>query len=338
MRRVEKYRRRLRFKKKARKYAIVCTIIVMAFSIGALVAGLEFKDDNVKCYTKTEVIDKVKPIDGRTIEKNIEREIKSESKEKDLEIKSEIIDESNYTPIDKDPNADDAIELFHTTEKLIKGELRYPVRKDGKKVVYLTFDDGPSTTNTPKVLDTLKANNIKATFFIMGKQINSSKASSEILKRTVAEGHAIGNHTYSHEYKYLYPHDTVNVDNFMADVEKCDKELKSVLGEKFSTRVIRFPGGYWSWKGRKNIRPVLVDKRYAIIDWNTLSEDAEGKPNKTAKELTEITRKNLNLLGPNADSVVILMHDTYGKEETAKSIQDIINIFKDKGFEFRTIK
>ncbi|MDS0525879.1 polysaccharide deacetylase family protein [Clostridium sp. SHJSY1] len=264
--------------------------------------------------------------------------VQSDLEENDSETKEKSSDQGDYPTLNKDPNADDVIELFNTTEKLIKGQLKYPVRKDGKKVVYLTFDDGPSTTNTPKVLDTLKANNVKATFFIMGKQIHSSKASSEILKRTVAEGHAIGNHTYSHDYKYLYPHNTVNVDNFMADVEKCDKELKSVLGENFSTRTIRFPGGFWSWKGRDNIRATLVSKNYGIIDWNTLSEDAEGKPNKTAEELTQITRKNLNLLGPNADSVVILMHDTYGKEQTAKSLQGIIDIFKEKGFEFRTMK
>ena len=64
------------------------------------------------------------------------------------------------------------------------------------------------------------------------------------MKREVEEGNAIGNHTYSHNYNYLYPNKTVSVDNFMADVNKTNQSLKNILGENFSTRAIRFPGGY----------------------------------------------------------------------------------------------
>ena len=73
-----------------------------------------------------------------------------------------------YLKLENDPNAEDALEVFANTEGLLKGTKKYPVRTDGKKVVYLTFDDGPSTTNTPQVLDLLDKYNIKATFFILG--------------------------------------------------------------------------------------------------------------------------------------------------------------------------
>ena len=244
---------------------------------------------------------------------------------------------TQYLKLEDDVNADDALEVFHRTESLIKGEKQYPVRDDGKKVVYLTFDDGPSTTNTPGILDVLKQNNVKATFFIMGKQVDSSDEAKQLLKREANEGHAIANHTYSHDYDYLYPNRIINVENFWNDVQKCNDVLKSVLGDDFSTRTVRFPGGYWSWKGRENIRPIIDQNAYAILDWNALSKDAEGKK-KNAEELLQVTKETVESLGPNADSVVILMHDTYGKEETVKSLQGIIDYLKNKGFEFRTIK
>lgn len=92
----------------------------------------------------------------------------------------------------------------------MKGQM--PDGADGKKVVYLTFDDGPSETVTPKVLDTLKAENVHATFFLVGKAIDESETNRNIVKREFAEGNAIGNHTYSHNYGYLYPNGKINLE------------------------------------------------------------------------------------------------------------------------------
>ncbi|MBD7912597.1 MULTISPECIES: polysaccharide deacetylase family protein [Clostridium] len=316
--------RRDRYKKFTKKRIVLTVAIVVVIIGSGFIGKVKFERDQDKIYTKAEVVEDSTAKDGTKV---------------DNSSKKEALEDSNgYISLDKDPNAEDVITVFHTTEKLLKNEIHYPVRTDGKKVAYLTFDDGPSTTNTPKVLDILKENGIKATFFIMGKQLDSSEEAKNILKRTASEGHAIGNHTYCHDYNYLYPSRIINVNNFMSDIEKCNESLKNVLGKDFSTRAIRFPGGYWSWEGRGNIRPIIDQDGYAIIDWNSLSEDAQGKPNKTAEELVQTTKTNLDKLGPNADSVIFLMHDTYGKEETANSLQQIINIFKEKGFEFRTIK
>ena len=247
------------------------------------------------------------------------------------------LDNSGYTTLEEDPNAEDAHMVSETINGLLTGTKTFPVRTDGKKVVYLTFDDGPSTTNTPKILDILKENNIKGTFFTIGTSIDKNEEAKDILKRTAKEGHAIANHTYSHDYKYLYPSRIINVDNFMDDIEKNNQSLKNVLGKDFSTRVIRFPGGYWSWNGRVPMKERMIAEGICNIEWNALNKDAEGA-HKNAAQLVQETKNTVEALGPNADFVVLLMHDTYGKEETVKALPQIIEYFKSKGFEFKTMK
>lgn len=208
-----------------------------------------------------------------------------------------------------------------------------PDGADGKKVVYLTFDDGPSETVTPQILDILKEENVKATFFIVGHALEKSDVAKEILKRESEEGHSIGNHTYSHNYKYLYPNKTVSVDNFMSDIEKTNSAIREVLGEDFSVRAIRFPGGHMTWKGTKALDEVLWAKDYHYVDWNSLSKDSEGK-SKNADQLFEQVIETAK----GREKAVVLMHDNYGKEETAKALPKIIEYFKEQGYEFRTMK
>ena len=88
------------------------------------------------------------------------------------------------------------------SEKLSK----YDYSNNGEKVVFLTFDDGTSTTVTPKILKTLKDENVKATFFLTGQNIErGGEKAKELIKQEFNEGHAIANHSYSHNYKLLYP-------------------------------------------------------------------------------------------------------------------------------------
>lgn len=269
---------------------------------------------------------------------NSTEESNSNGKEKSVEPKvDENKNEVKYLKAKDDPNAEDAKVVSEYTNGLLKGTLKYPVRTDGKKIAYLTFDDGPSTTNTPEVLKILRDNNIKATFFVTGGSLSAGKEAEELLKQTVKEGHAIGNHTYSHDYKYLYPGRKMNVDNIISDIDKNENLMKDILGEDFSTDVVRFPGGYWSWQERTPMKEKMIEENISNIDWNALNGDAEGK-RKNADELVEFFKKSLDDLGPDADNVVVLMHDTYGKEETVKALPRIIDYLKSKGFEFKSIK
>ena len=145
---------------------------------------------------------------------------------------------SSDEDISKDSHADDVAFLEKYLYQQQMGLM--PDGADGKKVVYLTFDDGPSETVTPKILDILKTENVKATFFVLGNSIDSSEESKNILKREVSEGHSIGNHTYSHNYSYLYPNRIINVENFMDDIEKANKSIKAVLGEGLLLELLGF--------------------------------------------------------------------------------------------------
>ena len=214
-------------------------------------------------------------------------------------------------------------------EKLSK----YDYSNNGKKIVFLTFDDGTSKTNTPEVLRILDENNIKATFFLTGSNIeNGGETARELVKQEFESGHAIANHSYSHDCGKLYPGRNLDMKAFKEDYEKNDKLLKSILGENFTTHVMRCPGGYMSGKNMDELDKYLEKNNIASIDWNALNADAEG-PKKNAKQLAQYAIKT----SEGKEMVVLLMHDTYGKEETVKALPTIIKYFKDNGYEFRTL-
>lgn len=220
----------------------------------------------------------------------------------------------------------DAVKI---AEKLKKGDYS----NQGDKIVFLTFDDGTSTTVTPKILKILDEYKVKATFFLMGQSIeDGGEEAKNLVKKEFENGHAIGNHSYTHDYSILYPGRTLNLESFKSDYDKNEELLKSILGENFSTRVLRCPGGYMSWKGMDSLNEYLKENNMASIDWNALSKDAEGKK-KNADELVQCAIESAE----GKEVVVILMHDTYGKEETAKSLPEIIKYFKNNGYEFKTL-
>lgn len=210
---------------------------------------------------------------------------------------------------------------------------KFDYSNNGEKIVFLTFDDGTSKTNTPKVLDILQKENIKATFFLTGQNIeNGGDEAKSLVKQEFDQGHAIANHSYSHDVKKLYPGRTLDFEAFKEDFKKNDELLKSILGENFSTRVIRCPGGYMSWKGMDILNNYLDDNNMVSIDWNAINADAEGRRKDSVELLDYAIRTSQG-----KEMVVLLMHDTYGKEQTVKALPEIIKYFKDNGYEFKTL-
>ncbi|GFZ31029.1 hypothetical protein CSC2_15550 [Clostridium zeae] len=210
--------------------------------------------------------------------------------------------------------------------------------EDGKKTAYLTFDDGPSTTITPKVLDTLKKYKINATFFLLGNNIQKNDQSRNLVSKIYSDGNSIGNHTYSHDLNKLYPNNKIDTDYFMSEVYRTNTILKDILGNKFNTRLIRLPGGYMSRSyyhdpNLPHFDQRLKQEKYLSVDWNASDSDAEGKK-KNSQELLQMVKESVS----NKNKVIILMHDTYGKEETAKALPSIIEYLSTQGYEFKTLE
>jgi len=196
---------------------------------------------------------------------------------------------------------------------------------DGKKTAYLTFDDGPSKNITPKILDILKKYEIKATFFVIG---SLAEKNPEILRRAAKEGHAIGNHSYSHNYKKLYS----SVDNFIEEVDKSSNLISEILGESYKTTIFRFPGGSWG-KKYTPFKEALKSMGYEYVDWNAVTGDAEGHNIPKDKLLNRLAK---TLKGQ--EDVIILMHDAAAKKTTVEALPEVIEYLKSLGYSFKTLK
>ena len=243
-----------------------------------------------------------------------------------------------YNPKDIMENGNTIIEdgsysydSFKIQDHLFKNT--YP--SDGEKMVFLTFDDGPSLDNTPKVLDILKEYGVKATFFVLGTNLDNGVEYENLLKRTLEEGHAIANHGYSHNYSYLYPERVINYNNLIADMNKSHELMKKILGDDFNTRVLRLPGGLRSWKGQSENLERLNNAGYSVIEWNALSGDADGRVVNDPNAFFEYAIKTAG----NSNCVVLLMHDFAGKAGSisAQALPQIIEYFRNRGYQFRTM-
>jgi peptidoglycan-N-acetylglucosamine deacetylase len=194
-----------------------------------------------------------------------------------------------------------------------------------EKEAFLTFDDGPTKGITSEILDILRQKQVKATFFVIGKMVESNE---DILLREKEEGHAIANHSFSHDYKYLY----ADPNNFVEDINRADAELKSIL-EGYNSKLIRFPGGSFG-KEREIYRQAITDAGYHYIDWNSLNGDAEGKGNWPVEKLIQ----NIKATSAGKNKLVILMHDAPLKMTTVQALPQIIEYLKSQGYSFKTLE
>jgi peptidoglycan/xylan/chitin deacetylase (PgdA/CDA1 family) len=206
-------------------------------------------------------------------------------------------------------------------------------RSEGKKYAFLTFDDGPSANITPRVLDTLKKNEVKATFFVLGRSVHENP---KMLKRELEEGHAIANHTYYHDYKKIYPNKSIDVNVFKEELEKNQQAVNTASETAMNMRVIRFPAGsFEAWKGP--MKKDLIEKGMYYIDWNV--ENGDGlKANIPVSEQLDNIKTQVSWAESAKKNVVILMHDAPAKATTAEALPQIIQYLKSKGYEFKTLR
>ncbi|OAA86636.1 polysaccharide deacetylase family protein [Clostridium ljungdahlii] len=273
--------------------------------------------------------------------KVISADKKAGSEVSEKKVSKSNVKNSNKQGSDKDKNirhnvSEDGMKYTYDAQK-VKDILDNKAPNDGKKIAFLTFDDGPSTTVTPIILNTLKNHNVKATFCLLGENVEKNEKSKELVKEILKEGHAIGNHTYTHSMRKLYPGNRLDVGTVMAEVEQDNAAIRNIVGQDFNTRVLRLPGGYMSRvyyhdPDLNEFNARLKEKDMYSIDWNAYDFDAEGR-RKNADQLLEHVKRSVG----SQQKVVILMHDTYGKEETARALPQIIEYLKGQGYEFKTI-
>lgn len=283
-------------KPKINKKKIIITIIIAVLII-AIIGFAVFYHINK---------DKFK---GMSVQTNTVAEEKVDSYEQAKSEKSKHIAKVNFNPVYTDIGKALRNNIYHSEEK----------------VVYLTFDDGPSKTVTPLLLDLLKQENIKVTFFVLGAR---AELNPEILKREYREGHFIANHGYSHIYGSIYE----TPEAVLGEYNKAKETIARILETDYDGHLFRFPGGSTGGK-YKNIKAqaknILDENNIAYIDWNSLSSDAAGA--KTKEAIIENTKQTVG----NKNSVVILMHDAGDKILTYEALPEIISYLREQGYTFK---
>ena len=294
----------IKIKPKLNKKKIVITILIVLLiifiSIFSAVKFAEFK--HKKEYEKALQIENERILE----EKRIEEERIAEQQRLEEQQK-----QKNAKPFNEEQ-----LQAFNN------------IYKSEEKRVFLTFDDGPTQTVTPLILDLLKQENIKATFFVLGTR---AKANSNLIKREFDEGHYIANHGYTHKYSQIYQNSQTVLDEYNY-TEKCIQE--ALQNPDYHSKVFRFPGGsnggyYHTIK--QQAKDYLKQNGIVSLDWNALSKDADGSKTK------ELIMQNVIQTVGEKQSVVLLMHDATDKILTYETLPDIIQYLREKGYVFKSL-
>ena len=225
--------------------------------------------------------------------------------------------------ISENAMTEEIYEILHSGQSVRFSERTFVTPE--QPTVYLTFDDGPSDL-TPQILDILHEESVPATFFVLGQ---SAKRHADIVQRMVQEGHAIGNHTYDHNYSTLYQ----NFADFFSQVERTDEILVELTGIK--TALFRAPGGtYMNFDAFYFY--YMEQAGYFVYDWDVDGGDAKRRGVPASEIIANIQQSPLK------HELNVLLHDSAGHAETVKALPDIIQYYKEQGYTFaaldRTVK
>lgn len=200
------------------------------------------------------------------------------------------------------------------------------VVEEPTKVVYLTFDDGPSE-NTDKVLKILKKYDAKATFFVTG---NNQKYNDSI-RKAEKQGNTIALHTYTHDYATVYS----STEAYFNDLQQISDMVKQITGK--APKYIRFPGGSsnmvsanYSQGIMSKLDSMVHERGYEYFDWNCSSGDAASN----SVPAQTIVNNSTNC---NYDQIMLLFHDSSPKTSTVEALPAIIENYKSRGYVFKAI-
>lgn len=195
-------------------------------------------------------------------------------------------------------------------------------------VIYLTFDDGPSSDITPQILDVLDQKNVKATFFV----VHFSDKNADLVKRENKSGHTVALHGYTHTYSEVYQSADSCLDNF----KNIQQQVYETIGKR--PNIIRFPGGSSNTISKKYCEGVMtevtrraLEEGFRYFDWNVDSDDAGH-----AKTREDVYNNVTSKIKPGRENVV-LMHDFSHNNKTLEALPDIIDFGVSNGYVFRKI-
>lgn len=191
-----------------------------------------------------------------------------------------------------------------------------------EKIIYLTFDDGPGGKVTSKILDILKKEDVKATFFLIGDQLKKQEA---LVKQIDSDGHSIGLHSITHEKSKLYSSNQA----FLNEMLEEQKLLYNITNKTYN--IIRFPFGCNNncYHLKSSLVDLLHENNLKIYDWNV---DTTDGANHTASPGTFITRARSD-----KDTIYLLMHCGFMNKNSPEALPEIIHYYKEKGYTFKVI-
>jgi peptidoglycan/xylan/chitin deacetylase (PgdA/CDA1 family) len=206
--------------------------------------------------------------------------------------------------------------LTFTVPAQFQGKTVYQIKpRNDEKVIALTIDDGPWPKTTTEMLDIFKQHDVKATFFWVGTAI---QAHPELAKRVVAEGHAIGNHTWHHWYKRM------DAATAKSEIDRTAELIYKTTGVK--TSLFRPPGGYLN----NGLAAYANSQNYSVVMWSLTSADTDPR----AKYQVFVK----NVLKGAKPGAIVLMHDGGGnRQRTVQALPQIIAGLKQQGYRFVTI-
>ncbi|MEH1820186.1 MAG: polysaccharide deacetylase family protein [Nostoc sp.] len=214
-------------------------------------------------------------------------------------------------------NISPATDQMNEVPKSFQGTIVYQGKlKANEKVIALTFDDGPGPKNTAQILEILKKNDIKATFFMIGEMV---KYFPQVAKQVAADGHVIGNHTWHHWYRRM------DVATAASEIDRTAEIIYKTTGEK--TTLFRPPGGFLN----NGLVKYAENEKYAVMMWSEESGDAERR----SPQVPMLIKNVLKYAKPGA---IVLMHDGGGnRSKSVKALPEIIAGLKSQGYRFVTI-
>lgn len=291
------------------KRVVLMSLITCVMFIALVVMAIGFikvKSDNKQNADKVKELNKSKD--------SYSKELESVNNEKDdLNKKVTELESEKESLADKNAELESVMTVQGIKEKVAAD----------KKIVYLTFDDGPSDL-TPQFLDTLDSYGVNATFFVTYQPQHE-----DIYKDTIARGNSIQIHTASHDYDKVY----ASEEAYIADFNEIFEYVKNVTGT--TPNYFRFPGGSTNSYGKSIVKSIAKDMKtngYDFVDWNVSVGDGSAKATKDsiiAKIQAESEGKN---------HIVMLAHDSGTKTETLAALPEIIEYYKANGYEFGVIK